>query len=82
LELSDDGGGIALQRLREPVLNRQVATAETVAQLSEEELLAFLFLPGFSMRGQVTGVSGRGVGLAAVQRMVRQLRGGVRRGQR
>ena len=55
LELSDDGGGIDLQRLRETVLNRQFATAETAAQLSEEELLAFLFLPGFSMREQVTG---------------------------
>ncbi len=52
LELSDDGGGIDLQRLRETVLNRQFATAETAAQLSEEELLAFLFLPGFSMREQ------------------------------
>lgn len=82
LELSDDGGGIDLQRLRETVLNRQFATAETVAQLSEEELLAFLFLPGFSMREQVTEVSGRGVGLDAVQHMVRQLRGGVRMEQR
>ncbi|MGI0786364.1 Wsp signal transduction system sensor histidine kinase WspE [Pseudomonas aeruginosa] len=82
LELSDDGGGIDLQRLRETVLNRQFATAETAAQLSEEELLAFLFLPGFSMREQVTEVSGRGVGLDAVQHMVRQLRGGVRMEQR
>ena len=75
-------GMLVLQRLRETVLNRQFATAETAAQLSEEELLAFLFLPGFSMREQVTEVSGRGVGLDAVQHMVRQLRGGVRMEQR
>ncbi len=72
LELSDDGGGIDLQLLRETVLNRQFATAETVAQLSEEELLAFLFLPGFSMREQVTEVSGRASDWTAVQHMVRQ----------
>jgi two-component system, chemotaxis family, sensor histidine kinase and response regulator WspE len=48
-----------------------------VAQLSEEELLTFLFLPGFSLRDTVTEVSGRGVGLDAVQHMVRQLRGAI-----
>jgi chemotaxis protein histidine kinase CheA len=46
-------------------------------RLSEEELLTFLFLPGFSLRDTVTEVSGRGVGLDAVQHMVRQLRGSV-----
>ncbi len=50
---------------------------QTAASLSEEELLTFLFLPGFSLRDKVTEVSGRGVGLDAVQHMVRQLRGAV-----
>jgi two-component system sensor histidine kinase and response regulator WspE len=45
------------------------------AQLSEAELLEFLFLPGFSVRDTVTEISGRGVGLDAVQDMVKQLRG-------
>jgi two-component system sensor histidine kinase and response regulator WspE len=53
-----------------------VVAGETAAQLSEE-LLTFLFLPGFSLRDTVTEVSGRGVGLDAVQHMVRQLRGAV-----
>lgn len=78
LELRDDGAGVDLQRLREGVLRRGLANAQTAARLSEEELLAFLFLPGFSLREQVTEVSGRGVGLDAVQHEVRQLRGGVR----
>lgn len=78
LELQDDGGGVDLDRLRTAILRRQLSTEETVARLTEEELLSFLFLPGFSMREQVTEVSGRGVGLDAVQHMVRQLRGGIR----
>ncbi|MDD2053927.1 hybrid sensor histidine kinase/response regulator [Pseudomonas putida] len=77
LELSDDGGGVDLQRLRRSIVERQLSTAETVEQLSEEELLTFLFLPGFSLRDTVTEVSGRGVGLDAVQHMVRQLRGAI-----
>ncbi|MCJ1887656.1 hybrid sensor histidine kinase/response regulator [Pseudomonas sp. LA21] len=78
LELHDDGAGVDLDRLRSAIVRRQLSTEETVARLTEDELLTFLFLPGFSMREQVTEVSGRGVGLDAVQHMVRQLRGGIR----
>ncbi|QZD72313.1 hybrid sensor histidine kinase/response regulator [Pseudomonas sp. 3-2] len=77
LELSDDGNGVDLEKVRRSIVERQLSPAETAAQLSEEELLTFLFLPGFSLRDKVTEVSGRGVGLDAVQHMVRQLRGAV-----
>ncbi|MND77824.1 Gliding motility regulatory protein [compost metagenome] len=77
LELSDDGAGIDLAHLQRSIVERQLSPAQTVAQLSEAELLAFLFLPGFSLRDTVTQVSGRGVGLDAVQHMVRQLRGSI-----
>jgi two-component system sensor histidine kinase and response regulator WspE len=82
VELIDDGAGVDLERLRQSIIDRKLSPAETAAQLSEEELLSFLFLPGFSMRDKVTEVSGRGVGLDAVQHMVRQLRGGVELDQR
>ncbi|WP_286912974.1 MULTISPECIES: hybrid sensor histidine kinase/response regulator [unclassified Pseudomonas] len=77
LELSDDGAGIDLERLRRSIVERGLSPAATVAQMSEAELLTFLFLPGFSMRDKVTEVSGRGVGLDAVQHMVRELRGSI-----
>jgi two-component system sensor histidine kinase and response regulator WspE len=77
LKLSDDGGGVDLERVRRSIVERQLSPVQTAAQLSEEELLTFLFLPGFSLRDKVTEVSGRGVGLDAVQHMVRQLRGAV-----
>ena len=53
-------------------------TPTAAAALSEAELLEFLFLPGFSMKGTVTDISGRGVGLDVVQDMVKQVRGTVR----
>jgi two-component system sensor histidine kinase and response regulator WspE len=77
LELSDDGNGVDLEKVRRSIIERQLSPVETAAQLSEEELLTFLFLPGFSLRDTVTEVSGRGVGLDAVQHMVRQVRGAV-----
>ncbi|MDT4827623.1 Sensor histidine kinase RcsC [compost metagenome] len=78
IELSDDGAGISPQRLRAEVVRRKLAAPETAAKLTEAELLEFLFLSGFSTRGEVTEISGRGVGLDVVQTMVRQLRGAVR----
>lgn len=77
LELTDDGAGIDLPRLRSSIVERALSPAETVEQMSEAELLTFLFLPGFSLRDTVTEVSGRGVGLDAVQHMVRELRGSI-----
>ncbi|WP_434672733.1 hybrid sensor histidine kinase/response regulator [Pseudomonas sp. R1-15] len=77
LELADDGAGVDLERVRRSVVERGLSPEHTAASLSEEELLTFLFLPGFSLRDTVTEVSGRGVGLDAVQHMVKQLRGAV-----
>ena len=70
--LSDDGRGIDLERLRAKVVERELTTAAIAAQLSEAELLEFLFLPGFSTKDHVTEVSGRGVGLDVVHNMVQQ----------
>ncbi|WP_454689386.1 hybrid sensor histidine kinase/response regulator [Achromobacter aloeverae] len=82
VEVADDGAGIDLDELREEVVQRQLASADTADALSESELLSFLFLPGFTTRDAVTEVSGRGVGLDVVQDMMRQLRGTVRIHQR
>ncbi|MBP0495010.1 hybrid sensor histidine kinase/response regulator [Roseomonas indoligenes] len=78
ITLADDGRGVDLDRLRAAILARGLAAPETVRQLGETELLDFLFLPGFSMKGTVTEISGRGVGLDAVQDLAKQLRGVVR----
>jgi two-component system sensor histidine kinase and response regulator WspE len=77
ITVSDDGAGIDLESIRRKVIDRRHATAEMAARLSEAELLEFLFLPGFSTAGQVTEVSGRGVGLDVVQDIVRKVGGSV-----
>lgn len=78
LTVSDDGRGIDLDRLRETVAARKLSNAETLARMSESEVLEFLFLPGFSLREAVTEISGRGVGLDVVHSVVKSLRGTVR----
>ena len=81
IEIFDDGAGVDLEALRAAIVRRGLAQADTVARLSQAELLEFLLLPGFSMRETVSEVSGRGVGLDAVQDMVRAVRGSLRLSQ-
>jgi two-component system sensor histidine kinase and response regulator WspE len=76
--ISDDGRGVDVQRLRARVIERKLINAEAASALTQAELLEFLFLPGFTLKDQITDISGRGVGLDAVQDMVRHVRGTVR----
>ncbi|WP_233833035.1 hybrid sensor histidine kinase/response regulator [Paraburkholderia sp. ZP32-5] len=78
ITVSDDGAGIDIDALRASIVRRKLASEETAARLSEAELLEFLFLPGFSLRDQVTDMSGRGVGLDVVHDVVKRVRGTVR----
>ncbi len=81
IEIFDDGAGVDLEALRAAIVRRGLSPADTAARLSQAELLEFLLLPGFSLRETVSEVSGRGVGLDAVQDMVRAVRGNLKLSQ-
>jgi two-component system sensor histidine kinase and response regulator WspE len=68
--VADDGAGVPLERLRQAVVRKHLTIPAVADKLSEPELLEFLFLPGFTLKETVTEISGRGVGLDAVQNMV------------
>ncbi|MEG4285965.1 response regulator [Microcoleus sp. A006_D1] len=78
ITVSDDGWGIEPEKLRQKIVNKGMVSAEMAANLTEPELMDFLFLPGFSTASQVTEISGRGVGLDIVQSMVQEV-GGILR---
>jgi two-component system, chemotaxis family, sensor kinase CheA len=75
IEMSDDGVGFDLARIREQAARQQWLTPEEAAQLDEQAALWLLFQPGFSLAGAVTAVSGRGVGLDIVHQAVEGLHG-------
>ena len=75
LRISDDGGGIDLERVKERV--RSGALAANPDALSEKELLEFLFHPSFTTRRDISTISGRGIGLDVVRRNIQDLRGSV-----
>lgn len=76
--ITDDGAGIDPEAVRRAVVARGLSTPERVVEMREAELFDFLFLPGFSLKENVTEISGRGVGLDVVRDLLRQLRGTVR----
>ena len=78
ITLTDDGRGIDVERLRAKAVGRGLVAPQVAEQLTELELLEFLFLPGFSTKDEVTEISGRGVGLDVVQSMVKAVGGSVR----
>jgi two-component system chemotaxis sensor kinase CheA len=75
LEVSDDGRGMDPEALRRSAVARGALSAEAAAALPEAEALLLSCLPGVSTAGQVTDVSGRGVGMDAVKRAVEALSG-------
>jgi two-component system chemotaxis sensor kinase CheA len=77
IEVSDDGAGIAVEKVREKAIERGIISAERAAQLGERELLQLIFLPGFSTAAAVTNVSGRGVGMDVVRTNVEKIGGKV-----
>ena len=78
ITLTDDGRGIDVEEVRQRAVSRGLVAQAVADQLSELELLEFLFLPGFSTKESVTEISGRGVGLDVVQSMVKAVGGSVR----
>jgi two-component system sensor histidine kinase and response regulator WspE len=76
--VADDGAGVDLERVREAVREKGLATPAIAEKLTESELLEFLFLPGFTLKDIVTEISGRGFGLDVVQNMVKSVRGAIR----
>ena len=74
----DDGKGIDIEQLRQKVVEKNLVKESVAANLSEAELIDFLFLPGFSTAPKLTEISGRGIGLNIVQNMIQEVSGSIR----
>ncbi|RXV69582.1 HAMP domain-containing protein [Burkholderia stabilis] len=70
--LSDDGRGLALDRIRSIARERGWIDADNNAALSDEDVAELIFRPGFSTAHAVTEVSGRGVGMDAVRNFLKR----------
>ncbi|MBK8801622.1 MAG: chemotaxis protein CheW [Fibrobacteres bacterium] len=73
IEVEDDGRGIDHERVRVKIVEKGLASTEEAAKLSEKELVAYIFHPGFSTRDVANEVSGRGVGMDVVKTNLERL---------
>jgi two-component system, chemotaxis family, sensor kinase CheA len=77
IEISDDGAGLNVERIRQKAIERGVITLEQSSRMTEREIFHLIFLPGFSTAQKVTNVSGRGVGMDVVKTNVEKIGGTV-----
>lgn len=77
IEISDDGGGINIEKVLNKAIKNGLVDEKTAKNLSNEEIIEFIFSPGFSTSEQVSDLSGRGVGLDAVKNKIEQLGGTI-----
>jgi two-component system chemotaxis sensor kinase CheA len=77
LEISDDGRGLDLEKIRQRAVHQRLVSEEAASRLSESEIYKLIFLPGFTTAETVSEISGRGVGLDVVQNTIERLKGTV-----
>jgi two-component system chemotaxis sensor kinase CheA len=75
IRIRDDGRGMSAEKLRAKGVAQGLISADAV--LSEAQLFALIFEPGFSTAAQITEISGRGVGMDVVRRTIESLRGTI-----
>ncbi len=77
VEISDDGAGLNVDRLRKKAVERGLITPQQAKQMAEREIFNLIFLPGFSTAEKLTNVSGRGVGMDVVKTNVEKISGTI-----
>ncbi|HAL37219.1 MAG TPA: chemotaxis protein CheA [Polaromonas sp.] len=74
IEVKDDGGGLAREKILAKAIQQGMAISETI---SDNEVWQLIFAPGFSTAEEVTDISGRGVGMDVVKRNIHEMGGHV-----
>ncbi len=76
IEVSDDGAGINVEKIRDKAIEQNMISEDT--DLSKEELLHFITESGFTTADSISQISGRGVGMDIVNTEIKKLNGALR----
>ncbi len=77
IEIKDDGAGIDIEKVKEKVIKLGWAEKSTLEMMDKQDIIKYIFKPGFSTREFVTEISGRGVGMDVVLEKVQNLKGEI-----
>jgi two-component system, chemotaxis family, sensor kinase CheA len=75
IEVSDDGGGISAEKVRQKAIEKNILNPKT--QVSDKEAIQLIFHSGFSTKEETTQLSGRGVGMDVVKTNIEAMQGQV-----
>lgn len=77
IEISDDGKGLNIEKIKNKIIQNRLATAEEINLMNEQDIITYVFKPGFSTSETVTAISGRGVGMDVVKTNIEKIGGTV-----
>lgn len=77
IQIFDDGRGLNTDKIKEKALSNGLTTEAELANMNEQQIMQFIFKPGFSTAQEVTSVSGRGVGMDVVRSNIEKIGGNV-----
>jgi two-component system chemotaxis sensor kinase CheA len=77
IEISDDGKGLPMDKIRKKLLENNLVTPEQLESLSTQQIQQFIFHAGFSTADKITAVSGRGVGMDVVRSNIEKIGGSI-----
>lgn len=77
LSITDDGGGMDADKLREIAVEKGIMDSDSAQRLTDTEAFNLIFAPGFSTKKEISDVSGRGVGMDVVKTKISQLNGTI-----
>jgi len=77
IDISDDGRGLNVTRIREKILANGLASKTEIEGMGDQQIMQFIFRAGFSTAEKVTSVSGRGVGMDVVRTNIEKIGGTV-----
>ena len=77
ITIEDDGYGVDIEKVKEIAIKKALLTDEEISNMSNEQLMKLLFLPGFSTEESINEISGRGIGLDIVKTKITNLNGDI-----
>ncbi len=77
VEISDDGAGIDIEKIKKTALTKGLLPSTTLEKMDDKDILSLIFINGFSTAAEVNELSGRGVGMDVVRSNILQIRGNI-----
>lgn len=77
IEISDDGKGLPIAKIKGKIIENGLASESEVAGMTDQQIMQYVFKPGFSTATKVTAVSGRGVGMDVVKTNIEKIGGTI-----